>query len=378
MELKWFQQHLLEDILPHWLQHAVTETGCFLPRFDRQWNPLGQDYATLVSQSRLLYNFCIGYELTQDDDYLQAVEKGLRFLLGNFWDNQYGGWFSTCRCDGQVLDSQKDTYGHAFAIFGLAHAARITGNPDPQHAASETVEILKENFQDDHGGFKLSLTRDFQEAGKTKSQNPLMHLFEALLALGDMSGEQAVYDEAEQVADFVLTKLVRASDHRLPELYNAHWQELPADDGGRIDIGHAFEWAYLLSLAVARGLPEHYLTHAESFIEYGLKLGYDAAAGGIFSPASPDGLTISGEKGWWQQCEATRALLRFAVRGGREELRRPLRKTVDFVKQSFIDQEYGGWYTSLTSQNKGSEWKVDYHVVGMCLEAIQCLELRHA
>ena len=82
MDLKWFQQHLLEDILPHWLQHAVTETGCFLPHFDRQWNPLGQDYATLVSQSRLLYNFCIGYELTQDDEYLQVVEKGIRFLLG--------------------------------------------------------------------------------------------------------------------------------------------------------------------------------------------------------------------------------------------------------------------------------------------------------
>ena len=105
-------------------------------------------------------------------------------------------------------------------------------------------------------------------------------------------------------------------------------------------------------------------------------MGYDADAGGIVSPASPDGMTISREKGWWQQCEATRALLRFAVRGGREDLRRPLRKTVDFIKQSFIDQEYGGGYTGLTSRNKGNEWKVDYHVVGMCLEAIQCLELR--
>ena len=74
-------------------------------------NPLGQDYATLVSQSRLLYNFCIGYELTQDDEYLHAVEKGIRFLLGNFRDNEYGGRFSTCRRDGQVLDFLRDTYG---------------------------------------------------------------------------------------------------------------------------------------------------------------------------------------------------------------------------------------------------------------------------
>ena len=36
----------------------------------------------------------------------------------------------------------------------------------------------------------------------------------------------------------------------------------------------------------------------------------------------------------------------------------------------------GHLLTSLTSQNKGDEWKVDYHVVGMCLEAIQCLEQR--
>ena len=200
-------------ILPHWLQHAVTETGCFLPHFDRQWNPLGHDYATLVSQSRFLYNFCIGYELTQEDEYLQAVEMGIQFLLGNFWDTKYGGWFSTCRRDGQVLDSPKDTYGHAFAIFGLSHAARITGSPDPQNAATETVAILKEHFQDDHGGFKLILTRDFHEDGKIKSQNPLMHLFEALLALRDMSGIEGIHREAKKVADFVLTKLIRETEH---------------------------------------------------------------------------------------------------------------------------------------------------------------------
>ena len=377
LDLQWFRTHLLEGILPCWLRHAVTQTGYLHPHLDQEWQPTGKRYASLVSQTRLIYNFCVGYELTRDPAYRQALEAGTHFLAEHFWDPKHGGWFSACNPDGSTLREEKDCYGHAFAIFALAHVTRITGEKAWREAATKTWELLQTHFQDSYGGFTSSMTRDFQERSQTKSQNPLMHLFEALLALGDLEGMESIHRDAQRVSDFVVGKLCRQSDRRLPENYSLAWEELPEEEDGKLDLGHAFEWAYLLSSAVERGLPEAYLTQAEAFLDYGLLLAYDPDDGGIRSPASPDGQRVASTKGWWEQCEAIRALMHFAILRGRRELVEPLQHVVDFVKLTYVDPTHGGWYASSSSRNKGSEWKVDYHVVGMCREAIRLLEQAH-
>ena len=103
LELGWFKDHLLDEILPKWLK-AVTDEGLFLPHFDRKWQPLHRNFGTLVSQCRLLYNFSQGYALTGDTRYLNAVEAGSQFLLDHFRDNTYGGWYWSCGLNGEVQD----------------------------------------------------------------------------------------------------------------------------------------------------------------------------------------------------------------------------------------------------------------------------------
>ncbi len=368
--LAWFRQHLV-DLLPRWLG-AVTDKGFFRPGFDRRWNRAGEGRGTLVSQSRLLYSFSVGHELTGESKYLDAVETGARFLVEHFRDHENGGWFWSCAEDGSVVDEKKDSYGHAFVIFGLSHAARATGDERLKRAALETWDVLKSRFRDEHGGFARGMSRDFSRADELKSQNPVMHLFEALLALGDLEGARHVHEEARKVAAFVLGRLAREGDGVLPEAYSNDWKELPADRGGRIDVGHQFEWSFLLSSAVERGLPEEFLAQAERLLDNGLRLGFDAEEGGVFSPASPEGKLVRAKKGWWEQCEAARAMMHFLVLRGRGGLREPFTRTVEFFKRHFVDEEYGGWYSAPpASLGKGSVWKLDYHVVGMCMEAMR-------
>lgn len=90
------------------------------------------------------------------------------------------------------------------------------------------------------------MTHDFKERTEPNSQNPIMHLFEAILAFGALDGMGYMFREAEKIADFVLSKLVRQDDHILPEIYTSDWMEEQAEKGRRIDIGHAFEWALSL------------------------------------------------------------------------------------------------------------------------------------
>lgn len=379
IDFGWFRTHLLDEILPKW-QLSITEQGLFLPHFDRQWRPLEPNYGTLVTQCRLLYNFCQGYALTKVPLYRDAVTRGVQFLRDHFRDRKYGGWYWSCNLDGTVRETRKDGYGHAFVLFGLAHAYQCTGDQSLQDAISHTWEILTTRFRDPYGGFHGKMTEAFKVTEKTKAQNPVMHIFEALLAAGTVGKQAQLLGEARSVGDFVLGELVRVGDRRLPEVYTVQWQELPTNadgSGGRLDIGHAFEWAYLAAYATELGLPARFLAYANSFLTYAMALGFDWKNGGIYSPATDKGEIVNQEKGWWEQCEAIRALVYFYKQQGRTELGGPLQRMLDFVKASMIDAQYGGWYPRVgpgidpQTLEKGNLWKVDYHVVGMCMEAIR-------
>jgi len=371
-KLSWFREHLIGEILPNWLNHAPTESGLFHASLGRNWERQDKDVCTLVSQSRLLYSFSVGYRMTGQAEYLKAVNHGADALLQYFQDTEHGGWLLSCNLDGEMLDSHKDLYGHAFAIFGLTHAALVTDRQDLKQAALDTWGVVDSHFRDEKGGFAGRLTRSFEPVSHTPSQNPIMHLFEALFTLDELDDSGRVRQGGEGVADFVLNRLIRKGDGILPELYDADWHELSAEDGGRIDVGHSFEWSYLLSRAAEAGWPQDYLNPAEKLLKNGLALGFDPADGVIISPAKPDGTIVSGAKGWWEQCEAIRALLHFAVVRERTEAWEPLERVIAFARKHFVDEEYGGWFMHPPGNlGKGSVWKVDYHVVGMCAEAIR-------
>jgi mannose/cellobiose epimerase-like protein (N-acyl-D-glucosamine 2-epimerase family) len=388
-KLNWFREHLVSDILPRWLTHSETESGLFFPHFGRTWERQTRDICTLVSQTRLLYNFSIGYRVTRQAEYLEAVNHGADALLRHFRDPEYGGWHYSCNFNGRMVDSYKDLYGHAFAIFGLTNAAAVTEREDLKREAFGTWDTVRSCFRDASDGFAGRLTRSFdplpEADAPTPSQNPIMHLFEALLTLDSLDDTGRARQDAEEVAGFVLNRLRRKSDGILPELFQVDWNELSAENGGRIDIGHAFEWSYLMSRAgerwhvVSAQRSGDYVEAAQRFLEYGLDLGFDPTDGGIISPVRPDGTYKAPIKGWWEQCEAIRALIHFAVARGYEQAWKPLQKVIAFVQSNFVDSEHGGWFMrppvsageDRACLDKGSQWKVDYHVVGMCAEAIR-------
>jgi mannose/cellobiose epimerase-like protein (N-acyl-D-glucosamine 2-epimerase family) len=378
VDLPWFRSHLLDDILPRWRKASVTASGLFLPHLDREWRRTGDVTGTLVSQGRLLYNFSVGYRLTGDRAYLDAVVTGARFLHDKFWDFEVGGFAYRCDWGGNVVDDTRDAYGHAFATFGFAHTVRTTGNL--LHAATLTLALscLLDFMCPETGGMMPKITRDREplpeEQRPTNTQNPMMHSFEACLAASDYEPKVAGKLGA-WIAERLFARAARPLTHGLPELYTEDWQPLPTDRGGRIDLGHQFEWAYLLSRAVGLDYPKQYLDWANELLDYGMRVGYDPAEGGIFANASLEGEVTDRAKGWWQQCEATRALMHFAIEYDRDDLWEPLAKTIAYFKANLIDPEFGGWYYGPGHRNKGSEWKVDYHVVAMCEEAIRLAEV---
>lgn len=375
-DAKWHEKALVDGHLAHWLAVAPAESGFLRTSVTRKWQPREQNTTDLVAQSRAIYVLVSGYEVTGDPRYLDAARRGADFLLRHFPDPVHGGLFRAVDAGGRAVNDSKHTYGHAFAIFALAHVARATRDDRYRDAAVAAWRAVRVNLRDASGGFRPESPRDFSGTSGSRTQNPVMHLFEALLALHDATGDPEVLSDARAVGDFVVYRLLRGlSDGGayIAEWYDAKWEPLPEDGGGNIDLGHQYEWAYLLSAAEERGLPALYTGVAQRLLDYAIKTGYDEQNGGCFNVAYTSGKVIR-DKGYWQQSECLRTVMRFAALYGQPEMKRRYEQTLALVQDEFTDTENGGWFVmakrACVHRTCPDEQPDAYHMTAMHREAL--------
>jgi mannose/cellobiose epimerase-like protein (N-acyl-D-glucosamine 2-epimerase family) len=209
IDTEWQRSALIDGHLARWLAVAPTESGLFRTAVDRNWAPKPVQPGDVTGQSRLIYAMAIGYEVTRDKRYLDAAQRGADFLLTRFQDPVHGGFFYRVAPDGKVIADYKNTYGHAFALFALSHLYRVTKEERYRTAALATWQAIDRGLRDTHGGFR-DTQRDFLAgAPANRSQNPVMHMFEALLALIDATQDPAARAGATSVGNFVVYKLMQ-------------------------------------------------------------------------------------------------------------------------------------------------------------------------
>jgi cellobiose epimerase len=331
----------------------------------------------LTAQSRLVYAMAIGYELTLDRRYLDAATQGADFVLKHFRDPVHGGFYRSVAADGRVLNTEKHTYGHAFALLALAHMFRIGREARFRDAALIAWKDIDGGLRDSEGGFRPEAPRDFAPTSGLRNQNPLMHMFEALLALCDATDDGTAREAATSVGHFAVYRLMQGLPDGtacIPEWYDERWRPLPTRDaGGYIDIGHQFEWSHLLLGAEKRGQSPILSASGERILQYAIKQGYDESDGGSFNRIYPEG-KIDRDKYWWEQAECLRALLAAAVVTGRNDMWRRYEQTAVFVRQQFVDGQYGGWSFMPASVCVHSECPNEqpdpYHMTGMHMAAL--------
>ncbi|MDR7270718.1 mannose-6-phosphate isomerase [Pelomonas saccharophila] len=335
----------LEALLLHWHGHALRPDGSFQLAFDRAWKPQPQPELELTGQARLVYAFAAGHEYIPDAGYLKVARRGADYLLQRFRDPVHGGFFYSVTPEGAPKGTAKRAYGHAFALLALAEVYRIGGDVRYRDAALQAWREIELNFFDPAGGLFNECERDFKPVAGSRTQNPLMHMFEALLALREATGDKIAENGARRLGDFVVNQLMQGQAEgsaHIPEWYDEAWKPLPTQAaGGYIDLGHQFEWSHLLTTGAV--VSPIYAQVAERVLSYALASGYDDIEGGCGLKAFPDGGKTDTRKGWWQQAECLHGLLVGAKETARNDLWRRYEQTQELIKKQLIDAEYGGW-----------------------------------
>jgi mannose-6-phosphate isomerase len=145
---------------------------------------------------------------------------------------------------GAVVSGVRDAYAHAFVLFALASAHRLSRDNKLGLAAEAIVSFVDEHLVDKQFGGLLDC---YPAPSAAKLQNPLMHLLEAYLAMHEAWPDRGYLARAETIVRLFRDRLFRSHQGVLLERYAFDWStpEPPAPSTF-FEPGHQFEWAWLL------------------------------------------------------------------------------------------------------------------------------------
>lgn len=308
--------------------------------------------------TRMTHCFALGQQLGRDGD-TERVEHGLRSLLGAFADGEHGGWYHALDASGSPdRAAAKGAYGHAFVVLAGASAA-LAGHDLGRELLGQALQVQERYFWDDAAGAVVEeWDAAFAACDPYRGANANMHTVEAYLAAADATGDRRWRDRALRIAQRLVHVGARGHQWRVPEHFDAGWQELPdynADAPAHpfrpygVTPGHGLEWARLLlhlrASLTADGLdaPSWLGEAATGLFDRALADGWDDTGGGIAYTTDWSGRPVVEQRFHWVVCEAIAAAWALHLVTGEQRFADWYTRLWAYAQRSYIDPAVPGW-----------------------------------
>jgi mannose-6-phosphate isomerase len=372
------RDHLLRELLPLWWRHGHdAELGGFHGRLERDLRPAAEGFKRALVQARQVIAFSAGYLEGAEDFALEAARAAWRFLMERCRDPRHGGFYLTTDPAGAPLDRSKDLYVHAFVLLACAWYVRAAQELDALEQAARTFALLEERLVDPAGvGYLESASEEWTPRPGPRGQNAHMHLFEALLALFESSGDGRYLEAARRLLELCQRRFVDP-EGRLFEHYDQGLERRDDAEGRVIEPGHQFEWSALLC-AYARlcGDPAA-LDVADRLYRFAAEHGLDREHGGVYDAIAADGAPLRPGKRLWPQTEHLRALAARALYFGDPDAIPRLREALALVTSRYLDPQTRAWHEQAAPDGRIVSDRYNatslYHITTAALET--CLVL---
>lgn len=318
-----FQHWLYDSAFPFWAENGFDpESGIAWEALSHDGSPRADIARRLRVQARQSYCFAI----SGDGAYLPKAEHLFRFAMEAGFDADSGNLVASFDRDLRPLSAPHDLYDLAFMI--LAAGALLRAGVDVE-ANLDRLEQALARLKADAGW------HEDMAGTQPRRQNPHMHLFEASIAIWQVTQRPAFRAIAEEcLALFQGTFL--QENGVLYEFFDTDWT--PVSDGAQsVEPGHLAEWLYLVD-------QYERVFDCDTGLDFvGLFAGVHAAA----DPLLPDAVVPDrATRRLWPQTEYFKAALTLQRRGVLP------RELVDLPEQilSHIWADYfevecqGGWY----------------------------------
>ncbi len=385
------EAELHDHILAFWRERMVDrERGGFYGRLDGAGRLHPEAAKGVVLNARILWSFAAAARYTGRDDYRRLAERAHTYLHEHFADREQGGVYWLLDCEGRALDTKKQIYAQAFAVYALAEYYQLNGSREALGWAVRLYGLIERHSRDrQRGGYLEAFDRDWRlladlrlserDANEAKTMNTHLHVLEAYTNLYRVWPDGQLRQDLRQLIELFLTRFIDPSTRHLHLFFDEAWNL----KSRTISFGHDIEAAWLLTeaavLAGEAALVEEVEKKAVAIAAATLAEGVDAD-GGLFNEAGPAGLTDTG-KHWWPQAEAMVGFWNAWELSGEARYADAARHSWRFIQQYLADRAGGEWRwgvyrdgTPMREEDKAGPWKAPYHNTRACLEMIGRLE----
>ena len=411
------QDVLENNILPFWLEKMQdNENGGFYGRIDgnNQLHPDAEKGAIL--NARILWTFSAAYRVLEKEELLEAATRAKDYLVDHFIDPEYGGVYWSVNYKGEPLDTKKQFYAIAFAIYGLSEYARATGDREALEYALDLYDCIEEHaFDDEQNGYIEACTREWGKIGDMrlseldanypKSQNTHLHIMEAyanlLRCLKEMRAQEqcdyvpaigsvlpvgisvppetmvSVEGALRNIISIFIDKILNPETNHLDLFFDMDWTR----GAGHLEsYGHDIECSWLLHEAALVLGDENLLEKVENVVQKVAKASEKGLRedGSMIHEANLDTGHVDDDLHWWVQAENVVGWFNIWQHFGDEEAFKKSEKCWHYIKENLVDYDNGEWYWSRhpdgtlnTVDDKAGFWKCPYHNSRMCLEIIE-------
>ena len=380
---------LEQDVLPFWLEHAVDrERGGFVGRI-AEGHVVDHDAPKgSVLGARLLWSFSRAFRRAPRPGLEEMARRAYAFLHDHFVDPEHGGVYWTVDARGAPLETKKQTYAQAFAVYALAEYHAAFRAEDGLDLARALFRRLEAEARDPvHGGYLDARARDWSPLGDMrlgqgdmnapKTMNTHLQVLSGYAALHAQWPDPALTRALEETLDLVCGSIVDRHRGHFVLFFDERWRPLSA----RVSYGHDVEGGWLLVEAAAR-LGE---ARARAVRPIAVELARGAleglgADGGLFGAGGPGGPERSG-RDWWTQAEAMVGFLgAYEITGETAFLEASL-GAWEFVKRHLLDRRFGEWHAGVDEQGRVrmqedqvGPWTCPCHTVRACIEVAERVE----
>lgn len=377
----------LGAILRYWIDHAPDScNGGFIGRIDEDDQPHPGAPKGQVLNSRILWTFSAAWRHTEQWIYRAMADMAYEYMADHFLDKEYGGAFWSLDASGRPLDTRKQIYGQAFALYGLSEYYLATGEAAALGQAIALWEVIEKHSSDPRRkGYYEAFTRDWsrlddprlsgKDQGDPKTMNTHLHVLEAYANLYRAWTDPQLLDRIRELLLVFDRYIVGASGH-LGLFFGEDWTPRST----LVSFGHDIEAAWLLHEA-ARVIGDGDWIKKTG----GLALRLAAAAaegldtdGGLWYEREEGGLVR--QKHWWPQAEAMVGFLQAWQLSGDPAWWQRSVGSWKFVRQ-YMRAPRGEWlwgvdedHAPMPGQDKAGFWKCPYHNGRACMEIMRRLQ----
>lgn len=384
-----FREELLHEvtnnILPYWMEKMVDEdNGGFFGRRDGYDNLVKDADKAVILNTRILWTFSSAARQLPGRNYERYAKRAFDYLVHHFIDHENGGVYWMLDFRGNPVQTKKQIYAQAFAIYALAEYHSATGDPGSLEHAKELFRLIEmHSFDFRLNGYLEAYDREWKlledlrlsdkDANEKKTMNTHLHVLEAYTTLYRVWRDKTLGDQLRNLIQIFSDKIIDRSFH-----FNLFFDERWNVRSSGISYGHDIEGSWLLHDA-AKALGDNDLTNETErlsvrIIDVAMREGVDQD-GAVKNEADDP------ERHWWPQAEALVGFVNCWQLTGQTSYLAAAFRVWKFIKTSVIDHQHGEWHWRLNekgdvnySEDKAGPWKCPYHNGRAMLELLQRLK----